>query len=158
MTAGAGQHLVEIHAHLRGELEQVRDLVEQVAAGRISVGSARSAVNDMSLRQNDWTLGAYCASYCRVLTAHHSIEDASVFPHLRAAEPALAPVLDKLSADHHVVHALLEELDRALVGMLGGGDLDGVRDKAERLQEVLVAHLDYEEEQLVAPLDRLGYF
>ncbi|MCW2757687.1 MAG: Luciferase-like monooxygenase, partial [Nocardioidaceae bacterium] len=68
MSAGAGQHLVEIHAHLRGELDQVRDLVEQVAAGRLSVGGARCAVNDMSLRQNDWTLGAYCASYCRVLT------------------------------------------------------------------------------------------
>jgi hemerythrin-like domain-containing protein len=67
-------------------------------------------------------------------------------------------VLDKLSADHHVVHALLEELDRALVGMLSGGELDGVRDTAERLQEVLVAHLDYEEQQLVGPLDRLGYF
>jgi hypothetical protein len=67
-------------------------------------------------------------------------------------------VLDRLSADHHVVHDLLEELDRALVGMLGGGDLDGVRDSAERLQRVLVEHLDYEEQELVGPLDRLGYY
>jgi hemerythrin-like domain-containing protein len=93
-----------------------------------------------------------------VLTAHHSIEDASVFPHLRAAEPELAPVLDKLSADHHVVHALLEELDRALVAMLGGGDLATVRASVEELQRVLVAHLDFEERELVGPLDRLGYY
>ena len=43
----------------------------------------------MTMRQNDWTLGAYCASYCRVVTGHHSLEDAEVFPHLGARTPAL---------------------------------------------------------------------
>ena len=158
MTPGAGQHLVDVHAHLRGELEQVSDLVEQVAAGRLSVGDARSAVNQMTMRQNDWTLGAYCASYCRVLTTHHTLEDQSVFPHLRRAEPSLAPALDKLEADHHVVHALLEALDRSLVGLLSGGEVDEVRVAVDRLRDLLVEHLDYEEEQLVGPLDRLGFY
>ena len=154
----AGQHLVDVHAHLRGELDQVRDLVDQVADGRLAVGEARSAVNQMSLRQNDWTLGAYCASYCRVLTTHHTIEDQSLFPHLRLAEPSLAPVLDRLEADHHAVHALLEALDRSLVGLLSGGDVDAVREAVDRLRGLLVEHLDYEEEQLVGPLDRLGFY
>ena len=30
----AGQHLVDVHDHLRAELARVRDLVEQVAAAR----------------------------------------------------------------------------------------------------------------------------
>ena len=158
MSAGAGDHLVGIHAHLRGELARLGDLVDQVDAGRTSIGAARDAVNQMSLRQNDWTLGAYCASYCRVLTAHHTIEDQSVFPHLRAAEPALAPVLDRLEAEHHDVHGLLEALDRALVDLLSGGAVDAVRKAVDGLRDVLVAHLDYEEEQLVGPLDRLGFY
>ena len=39
----------------------------------------------MTMRQNDWALGAYCQSYCRLVTTHHTIEDQSMFPHLRAA-------------------------------------------------------------------------
>ena len=51
----------------------------------------------MSLRQNNWTLGAYCQSYCGFVNGHHTLEDASVFPHLRRAEPDAAPVLDRLA-------------------------------------------------------------
>ena len=65
------RHLMEVHDHLRAELTQVRDVVEQVVRGHLAVGSARSAVNAMTMRQNNWTLGAYCESYCRVVTGHH---------------------------------------------------------------------------------------
>ena len=60
-------------------------------AGALDAGRARSLINAMTLRQNDWTLGAFCQSYCRLVTTHHSIEDASMFPHLRTADDALAP-------------------------------------------------------------------
>src|SRR5699024_5117984 len=50
----AGQHLVDIHDQLRQELSQVRDLVEQVAAGSTSAGAARSQINAMTMRQNNW--------------------------------------------------------------------------------------------------------
>jgi hypothetical protein len=62
------QALVQIHDHLRAELQQVRDVVEQVAEGRGDRAAARSLVNRMTLRQNYWSLGAFCAAYCRVLT------------------------------------------------------------------------------------------
>jgi hypothetical protein len=39
------------------ELAQIHDLIEQVAAGLIDVGSARSHINTMTMRQNKWTLG-----------------------------------------------------------------------------------------------------
>ena len=61
-----------------------------MAAGTLDVGAARSHVNTMTLRQNNWTLGTYCESYCRVVTTHHTIEDRSLFPHLRAADPGAA--------------------------------------------------------------------
>jgi hypothetical protein len=82
-----GQHLIDVHDYLRGELEQVRDIVAQVRVGALGIGAARSAVNEMTMRQNDWTVGAYCARYCLQVTSHHTIEDESVFPHLRRREP-----------------------------------------------------------------------
>ncbi|MEP6797169.1 MAG: LLM class flavin-dependent oxidoreductase, partial [Lapillicoccus sp.] len=91
----APQHLIDVHDALRAELTRLRDIVEQVAAGQLEVGAARSAINRMTLRQNAWTLGAYCEQYCRVLTGHHTLEDRSVFPHLRRVAGA-APVIDRL--------------------------------------------------------------
>ncbi|TCC55144.1 LLM class flavin-dependent oxidoreductase [Kribbella pittospori] len=153
----SGQHLIEVHDHLRAELEQIRDLVEQVAAGSLGVGQARSHINTMTMRQNNWTLGTYCESYCRLVTTHHSIEDASLFPHLRRADPELAPVVDRLQEEHRIIHDVLEGVDKALVALVdGSGDLDGLRAAVDLLDDTLLSHLSYEERELVEPLARLG--
>jgi alkanesulfonate monooxygenase SsuD/methylene tetrahydromethanopterin reductase-like flavin-dependent oxidoreductase (luciferase family) len=153
-----GQHLVDVHDGLRAELVQLRGLVGQVAAGMLDAGSARSHIAEMTLRQNDWTLGAYCASYCRIVTTHHTIEDQSMLPHLRSADPRLAPVVDRLEEEHVVIHDLLERVDRALVGLVTGGS-DGMaqlRAAVDLLTDGLLSHLSYEERELVEPLARLG--
>ncbi|MFI6832380.1 LLM class flavin-dependent oxidoreductase [Kribbella sp. NPDC050241] len=153
----SGQHLIEVHDHLRAELEQIRDLVEQVAAGSLGVGQARSHINTMTMRQNNWTLGTYCESYCRLVTTHHSIEDASLFPHLRRADPELVPVVDRLQEEHRVIHDVLEGVDKALVALVdGSGNLDGLRAAVDLLDDTLLSHLSYEERELVEPLARLG--
>ena len=64
-------HLVEIHDHLRSELTRLHDLVEEVRRGVLTAAEARSEVHAMSLRQNNWTLGAYCQSYCGFVNGHH---------------------------------------------------------------------------------------
>ncbi|MEU4192520.1 LLM class flavin-dependent oxidoreductase [Kribbella sp. NPDC026611] len=153
----SGQHLIDVHDHLRAELEQVQDLVEQVAAGTLGVGAARSAINTMTMRQNNWTLGTYCESYCRLVTTHHSLEDASMFPHLRRADPALVPVVDRLQEEHHVIHEVLEGVDKALVALVdGSGSIDGLRAAVDLLNDTLLSHLSYEERELVEPLARFG--
>ncbi|WP_433159660.1 LLM class flavin-dependent oxidoreductase [Kribbella sp. CA-247076] len=153
----SGQHLIDVHDHLRAELEQVRDLVEQVAAGSIGVGQVRSHINTMTMRQNNWTLGTYCESYCRLVTTHHSLEDASLFPHLRRADPALVPVVDRLEEEHRVIHDVLEGVDQALVALVdGSGNIDGLRAAVDLLDDTLLSHLSYEERELVEPLARLG--
>jgi iron-sulfur cluster repair protein YtfE (RIC family) len=156
--AGDGDHLVAIHDHLRGELVQLQDLVDQVARGHVDVAGARSMVATMTMRQNSWTLGTYCVTYCRVVTTHHTIEDVQMFPRLRAADPALAPVVDRLEREHHQVAECLEDLDRALVAMVTRPDdgLGAVRRAVDALSDVLLAHLAYEESQLVGPLNRLS--
>ncbi len=157
--AGMGRHLVDVHDHLRAELAQVFDVIGQVEAGTMDAGRARGVINEMTLRQNDWALGAYCQSYCRLVATHHTIETSSMFPHLRRSEPSLGPVLDRLDEEHRTIHGLLEEVDRALVAVVSGPDgLPGLRTAVERLAEQLTAHLTYEEEQLVGPLDRHGFY
>ena len=157
----SGRHLVDVHDHLRSELDQLRGIVAEVIAGGIEPHSARSQIQTMTMRQNNWTAGVYCAQYCRVVTTHHSLEDASVFPHLRRAEPGAGPVLDRLQTEHEVIHALLDEMDRSLVALVRDGDaaaLDHVEQAVEVLAERLLSHLTYEERELRGPLARHGFF
>jgi len=157
----APDHLVQIHDHLRSELERLRGLIAEVRRGLLSVGEARADVHAMTLRQNNWTLGAYCQSYCGFVNGHHTLEDAGVFPHLRQAEPALGPVIDRLHDEHRVIHHLLDRLDRALVDLVrdeGGSALDSVEETLDLLADRLLSHLAYEERELRGPLARHGFF
>lgn len=155
----APQHLVDVHDHLRSELAQVRDVVDQVARGMLSVGAARSAVNAMTMRQNQWTLGAYCESYCRVVTGHHTLEDTSIFPYLRRTDPDARPVIDRLEEEHEVIHDVLDDVDRALVALVSDapGALERLREVVDVLTDTLLSHLSYEERELLHPLARHGF-
>jgi hypothetical protein len=155
----AGQHLIDVHDHLRTELRQLFDLIDQVEAGTLEAGRARSLINTMTLRQNDWTLGAYCQSYCRLVTTHHSLEDSSLFPHLRTADAALAPVIDRLETEHHVIAGVLDEVDRGLVAVVSGpGGITELRRAVDLLSDTMSSHLAYEEHELVEPLARHGFY
>jgi alkanesulfonate monooxygenase SsuD/methylene tetrahydromethanopterin reductase-like flavin-dependent oxidoreductase (luciferase family) len=160
-SAGAGAHLVEVHDGLRAELTRLRDIVEQVVAGEEQAHRARNAINELTMRQNNWTLGAYCAQYCRFVTGHHTLEDRSVFPHLRRSDPTLVPVLDRLEAEHLVIHDVLEQLDDALVGLVsgaaGGSGIVELQRVVDRLSTTLLDHLSFEEDELVPALDRHGF-
>ncbi len=159
------QHLVDVHDHLRTELTQLRDVVDQVRRGLLSVGQARSVINTMTMRQNNWTLGAYCESYCRVVTGHHTLEDRSIFPHLRRRQPSLTHVIDRLEHEHHVIADVLEQVDEALVGMVGADGygtagreaLDELQRTVDLLTDTLLSHLSYEERELVHPLAQHGF-
>jgi iron-sulfur cluster repair protein YtfE (RIC family) len=154
-----GGHLIEVHDHLRAELARVRDLVRQVREGAADAASARSAINEMTMRQNDWALGAYCASYCRFVTGHHMLEDEAVFPHLRASEAGLGPVLDRLADEHKIIHQVLNDVDQALVDHLRNpADFAGLQQAVDVLTDTLLSHLAYEEAQLVEPLARHGFY
>ncbi len=155
----SGQHLVDVHDHLRAELAQLYDLIGQVEAGTLDAGRARSLINTMTMRQNDWALGAYCQSYCRLVTTHHTIEDTSMFPHLRSVDAGLAPVIDRLEEEHHVIACVLDDVDRALVAVVSEPDgLARLREAVDLLADTMTSHLSYEERQLVEPLARHGFY
>jgi alkanesulfonate monooxygenase SsuD/methylene tetrahydromethanopterin reductase-like flavin-dependent oxidoreductase (luciferase family) len=156
----AGQHLIDVHDALRAELAQLRDLIDQVAVGTTNSGAVRSFVNRMVIRQNNWTLGTFCETYCRTVTNHHVLEDRSVFPHLRRQEERLGPVIDRLEQEHEQIAELLERVDRALVDLVAAQEqaIDGVQRTMDLLTDALLSHFAYEERELIQPLARHGFY
>ena len=153
------KQLIEVHDMLRGELSDLRGVLRQVRDETMRAGDARAALNEMALRQNDWTLGALCTRYCGVVAQHHGVEDASVFPHLTGREPQLKPVIDRLTEEHLVIHDAIQEVDRALVQhMTGPENHDVIQGGIDYLTDALLSHLAYEEQELVEPLARLGFY
>jgi hemerythrin-like domain-containing protein len=153
------QHLIDVHDMLRTELRELRELLARVRDGALTAGQARSALNEMALRQNDWTLGAFCARYCAVVAQHHGLEDEAIFPHLARSEPELAPVIGRLVDEHVVIGDAIQQVDRALVQHITDPTEFGpIQDAIDFLTDALLSHLSYEEQQLVEPLARLGFY
>lgn len=156
----AGQHLIDVHDGLRAELERLRDVLDQVAKGSTNPAALRSLFNRLTIRQNNWTLGTFCESYCRAVAGHHTLEDRSIFPHLVHGDARLEAVLDRLAEEHEVIAEILDRVDAALVALVAV-EPDGmtrVRDAVDLLTDALVSHFSYEERELVEPLARLGFY
>ena len=154
----AGQEmLLAIHQHLRQELSRLQDVIMEVRTGRSTAAEARSYLNTMTMRQNYWTLGAFCAAYCRVVSMHHAIEDQQLFRDLEEADQSLGSVLARLKREHEGIAEVLREVDAALVAMVADEQrLDETQTAVDHLSDALLAHLKYEEEQLLEPIGRLA--
>src|SRR6516225_5384038 len=150
--------LVAVHDHLRSELGQLRDMIAQVAAGSLDPGAARSQISKLTMRQNQWTVGAYCESYCRLVGLHHTIEDMSLLPGLGRLDSRLTPVTARLHEEHEVIAGLLARVDSALVSLVTDPvrGMPLVRAAGDLLTDALLSHLSYEEHQLLEPLARFG--
>ena len=150
--------LAAVHDHLRAELTQLRDMIAQVAAGSLDPGAARTEISKLTMRQNQWTVGAYCESYCRLVGLHHTLEDTSLFTGLRRLDSRLAPVTERLTEEHHVIAGLLSRVDAALVALVTDPvrGMPAVRTAVDLLTDALLSHLSYEEQQILEPLARLG--
>jgi alkanesulfonate monooxygenase SsuD/methylene tetrahydromethanopterin reductase-like flavin-dependent oxidoreductase (luciferase family) len=154
-----GQHLVDVHDMLRTELTELREILAQVRDGGMSAGGARSALNEMALRQNDWTLGAFCSRYCGAVAQHHGLEDDAIFPHLARSDRTLEPVIERLADEHLVIHDAIQAVDHALVDHINHpDDYRPIQAAIDALTDSLLSHLSYEEHEIVEPLARLGFY
>jgi hypothetical protein len=81
-----------------------------VAAGSADPGTARSEISKLTMRQNQWTVGAYCESYCRLVGLHHTLEDTSMFPGLSRMDSRLVPVVGRLRSEHEAIAGVLSHL------------------------------------------------
>jgi hypothetical protein len=77
------------------------------------------------------------------LHGHHTIEDTSMFPGLRAAHPELAATMDTLDRHHREIDPLLERGDQLFSDLQA--HRAAARDLIATLASLLATHLDTEE-------------
>jgi hypothetical protein len=164
-----------VHGMIRRDLQTVRVLAAAVADGLPGAEAAQS-IRSLQISGPLWQLKVNCLQYCRFVHMHHHGESALLFPRLRESNPALGPVVDKLESDHAAVSDLLDDVSAAAMALAADEGPAGeeavcgeavreeavreeaVREEAEArerlssaladLSAVLLAHLDYEEEQI----------
>jgi hemerythrin-like domain-containing protein len=154
----AGEHLKQVHDHLRDNMKTLRVLIERAAKGQATVADVAAATDDMTMLANFRRFGNLCGQHCQIVNTHHSIEDAAVFPAIAAQGEAFRKVADRLRAEHVVVHELLVRLVGALNALAEAPGADTFADAKtiyEALERVLLSHLGYEEDAIG---DALGYF
>jgi hemerythrin-like domain-containing protein len=83
------------------------------------------------------------AMFTKQLHIHHTAEDISLWPKLRAAvaEPEEVAILDAMEAEHAQLDPQLERID----GLLAAQDEEGLVDGVRTLAEGLAAHMQHEE-------------
>lgn len=130
----------------------VVERVQRVRRGAADIGDARAAIHDLSLRGRLESLGNLCGQFCRFVTVHHTIEDSAMFPDL-ARQPDYRPVVEKLAAEHRVIHGHLVALDEVLMRLGDDPDaLDDLHAAVGVLAADLSSHFAYEEEELAEPM------
>jgi hemerythrin-like domain-containing protein len=144
-TPAPGEGLVRqlkwVHDLIRHDLGVVRGLADEVHAG-LAADDAKTALRSLRID---------CVRHCRFIHMHHTLESAELFPALKRSNPALAPVVDKLDADHRQVSIHLAEVEAACDALARDHDpaararlVAGLR----ALATDLLAHLDFEEEHI----------
>lgn len=147
-----GRHLAAIHRmHLR-DIHAARNLLAQIEAGAAGAQDLVAAVPNMAMTQNYRAFGNLCGRECMILNAHHDIEEHHMFPSLeRGGNAGINAVVEKLRAEHLVVHALLEQVYEAAVALvteLSEDSFAEARAVFEQLEAVVKSHFRYEETEL----------
>ena len=154
------RELLYIHGAIRHDLQVVERLAGEVRDG-LPPGQVRAEIKNLKTNGLLWQLKVNCLRYCRFVHLHHRMEDVAFFPSLRAANPAIAPVVDKLEADHRAVSDLLDEVEAAAAA-LGEDDCEASRrhvaDALQTLARSLLEHLDFEERSAGPTIRRMTGF
>jgi len=154
----AGRHLRMIHDHLRQNTAALRRMIDQVAAGEMTLAEVEAETEALTMISNYRQFSNLCGEHCHIVHTHHSIEDAHIFPALSEKGEAWKKVTDRLIAEHEVVHALLVKLVDALNALArepNGETFAAARELNDAMERVLLSHLGYEEDEIG---DALGYF
>jgi hypothetical protein len=153
-----GLHLRMVHDHLRDNMKTLGKLIERANTGSVSRAEISAETNDLAMVANYRRFGNLCGQHCGIVNTHHSIEDAHIFPALAMQGPGFKAIADRLTAEHMVVHELLERLVDALNALAAEPSptrFEDARTIYHALERVLLSHLGWEEEAMG---DALGYF
>lgn len=111
------------------------------------------------MNENYRRFGALCGQHCQIVHQHHSIEDQHMFPMVSAKTKAWNKVIDRLKAEHEIVHELLVRLIDAINTLARTNaptDFTNARILYEALEKLLLSHFTYEENTVGPALDHFG--
>lgn len=147
-----GRRLAAIHRHYLSEMAQIAAVLERIKAGDTPPAELAAIVLASDMRKNFETAGTLCGHQCHVLTMHHDIEEHSLFPTLAAqGNGALSKVVDKLRAEHLVIHELLKRLGQSADHLTHTPDVanfEAALNVFLTLRRAVVSHFGYEEKEL----------
>jgi hypothetical protein len=127
--------------------------VHQDLRERLAVLRRQAAADGPGLSPDAGDLLGHCLGFCAAVHTHHTGEDDQLFPALRAADPELAPVIDKLAEDHTLVAGILRQLQDLPAST---PDPATLRRQLDGLTAILESHFSFEERRIGAALDGLG--
>lgn len=154
----AGQHLKDVHDNLRRNTKALRTMIDEIMAGQKTATDVERETEAMTMVHNFRRFGNLCGQHCQIVHGHHTLEDRALFPALSAKGEAWKKVVDRLVAEHEVVHALLLKMIDALNVLAKDPSEVNFANAVEvndALERVLLSHLGYEEEAIG---DALGFF
>jgi len=139
-TASVATFLLMSHHGLRRDLARFGAALAGPAKGATPLApSAAQALDE------EWQ------KYRATLHGHHQAEDTGLFPHLLSQHAELAPIIERLTAEHHLIDPLLVRGDRAFSDLArsvapAAPPAAGIIAELSRL---LHDHLAFEEEHAV---------
>lgn len=152
-----GEHLRMIHEHHREHMRQLRQLIDDARAGAVEAGDLEAAAEALPMVQNYRRFGSLCGQHCQFVHGHHSVEDGYLFPQLSAKAEAFRRVVERLVAEHEIVHALVMRLVDELNALIRAPDQAGFETAVatyDKLETLLLSHFAYEERAIGPALGR----
>lgn len=131
------QELRRAHTRLRAALDTTRAALAEGEA-------APAAASDLVL---------FCIGFCSALDGHHLSEDRMLFPALRAENPELGGMIDKLMQDHSMLAHLLGELRAAAER---GASRETIERHLDGIGAIMESHFRFEEREILGPLRTLA--
>lgn len=154
-----GRQLAAIHRHYLMEMARIGAVLARIEAGDSPPEDLKRIVLSLDMAENFRAFGSLCGRECQILKFHHDIESADMFPRIEAAGGGkFRAVVDKLKAEHAIVHELILRLDRAADALMDDPSDANFRQAATtfiKLEGVVRSHFEYEETELA---EAIGYY
>ncbi len=141
-----------VHDLLRRDLDTLQQLAARVRAGA-PAATVRGELRALQSNGPLFRLSVNCLSFCQTVHSHHRNEDAVLFPAVRQAAPHLFATVDRLEADHRIVAALLDDVERLAHRLAAPPARRALVDALESLSGNLLRHLELEEAALQPVLE-----
>src|SRR5262245_34425967 len=95
----SGEHLREVHDHLRENMQRIRLLIDRAAAGQVTPAGVAAETVELEMVANFRRFGNLCGQHCQIVHTHHSLEDEYLFPAIAAQSEGYRKVAERLMAE-----------------------------------------------------------